>query len=59
MNRFNHSGKFGLVNWLYGTMGIANAERSLDIIRIITEFISQPQYAPVIPVFGLVHYSSI
>ncbi|KAF8329749.1 glycoside hydrolase superfamily [Cantharellus anzutake] len=54
-NAFNHSGKFGLVNWLYGTMGLANAQRSLDIIRILVEFISQLQYSPVIPVFGLVN----
>jgi len=35
-----------------GLMGIANAQRSLDYIRIITEFITQPQYAPVVPMFG-------
>ncbi|KAF8322656.1 glycoside hydrolase [Clavulina sp. PMI_390] len=46
-NGFNHSGRLGLVNWLMGTMGIANAQRGLDYIRIITEFISQPQYSHV------------
>jgi glucan 1,3-beta-glucosidase len=36
-------------------MGIANAQRSLDYIRIITEFISQPEYQDVIPIFGIVN----
>lgn len=31
----------GSINWMNGPMGIANAERHLDYIRIITEFISQ------------------
>ena len=52
---FNHSGKLGSVNWLNGVMGIANAERSLDYIRTITEFVSQPQYKDLIPVFGILN----
>jgi hypothetical protein len=40
-----------------GLMGIANAQRSLDYIRIITEFITQPQYAPVVPMFGMPSHS--
>lgn len=36
-------------------MGIANAQRTLDYIRIITEFISQPEYRNVIPVFSIVN----
>ncbi|KIM22994.1 glycoside hydrolase family 5 protein, partial [Serendipita vermifera MAFF 305830] len=57
-NGWNHSGLSGGalgVNWLNGVMGIANAQRSLDYIRIITEFISQPEYAPVVPFFGIVN----
>ncbi len=38
-----------------GPMGIANAQRALDYIRIITEFISQPQYANVVPMFGIIN----
>jgi glucan 1,3-beta-glucosidase len=38
-------------------MGIANAQRSLDYIRIITEFITQPQYAPIVPMFGVSSYT--
>lgn len=44
----------GKINWLYGVMGIANAQRTLDIIRIIAEFISQPKYSDVVVMFGLV-----
>jgi len=36
-------------------MGIANAQRTLDYIRIITEFISQPEYRDLIPMFGIVN----
>jgi hypothetical protein len=36
-------------------MGIANAQRMLDYIRIITEFISQPEYANLIPMFGIIN----
>ncbi|KAG8739546.1 hypothetical protein FRC10_005456 [Ceratobasidium sp. 414] len=54
-NGFNHSGKLGGVNWLEGVMGIANAQRSLNIIRTITEFISQDQYKDVVVMFGVVN----
>lgn len=36
-------------------MGLANAERTLGYIRIITEFISQPEYTNVVPMFGIVN----
>ncbi|OSD08667.1 glycoside hydrolase family 5 protein [Trametes coccinea BRFM310] len=52
-NGWNHSGRLGDINVLLGPMGIANAERSLDYIRIIAEFISQPEYKDVIPLFGI------
>jgi glucan 1,3-beta-glucosidase len=38
-----------------GIMGIANAQRTLDYIRIITEFISQAEYQDVVPMFGIVN----
>ncbi len=38
---YNHSGKLGQINFMYGVMGYANAQRTLDYIRTITEFISQ------------------
>lgn len=43
-NGLNHSGKFGTVGFLNGVMGISNAQRTLNYIRTIVEFISQPQY---------------
>ncbi|KAI1794546.1 glycoside hydrolase [Ganoderma leucocontextum] len=52
-NGWNHSGRLGTINVLYGPMGINNAERSLDYIRIISEFISQPEYKDVIVMFGI------
>ena len=33
-------------------MGFANAQRSLDYIRFLAEFISQPQYEGVVSMFG-------
>ncbi|SJL04662.1 uncharacterized protein ARMOST_08030 [Armillaria ostoyae] len=52
-NGWNHSGKLGTINFLNGPMGYANAQRSLDHIRIIAEFISQPQYRDVVTMFGI------
>jgi glucan 1,3-beta-glucosidase len=52
-NPWNHSGRLGSVNVLNGPMGLANAQRSLDYIRIIAEFISQPQYSSVVTMFGI------
>lgn len=34
-------------------MGIVNAQRTLNYIRVITEFISQPDIQPVVPMFGI------
>ena len=36
-------------------MGVANAQRALNYIRIFTEFISQPEYKDVIPVFSIIN----
>ncbi|CDO72792.1 hypothetical protein BN946_scf184994.g45 [Trametes cinnabarina] len=54
-NGYNHSGKLGSLNWLNGPMGLANAERSLDYIRSIAEFISQPEYRDVVQIFGILN----
>ncbi|CAE7183324.1 unnamed protein product [Rhizoctonia solani] len=54
-NGYNHSGKLGPLGWMNGTMGIANAQRTLNHIRVITQFISQPQYKDVVPVFGVIN----
>ena len=36
-------------------MGIANAQRTLNYIRIITEFISQAEWKDVVIMFGIVN----
>ncbi|KAF8329059.1 exo-beta-1,3-glucanase [Amanita rubescens] len=54
-NGYNHSGRLGSVNFLYGNMGIANAERTLYYLRVLTEFISQPEYRNLIPIFGIMN----
>lgn len=54
-NGYNHSGKLGQVDFLNGVMGIANAQRMLNYIRIITEFITQEEYLSVVPVFGIIN----
>ncbi|KIM40964.1 glycoside hydrolase family 5 protein [Hebeloma cylindrosporum] len=54
-NGWNHSGKSGQVNFMNGVMGIANAQRTLTYLRIITEFVSQPQYRDVVGIVGIVN----
>jgi glucan 1,3-beta-glucosidase len=54
-NGWNHSGKLGDINFLNGVMGVANAQRTLDYIRILAEFISQPEYRNVVPFFGILN----
>lgn len=36
-------------------MGLANAQRMVNYIRIFTEFISQPEYVNVVPMFGIIN----
>lgn len=50
-NGLNHSGKLGTVNWMHGVMGIVNAQRTLNYVRTLTQFISQPEYVNIIPIF--------
>ncbi|KAL0959412.1 hypothetical protein HGRIS_014660 [Hohenbuehelia grisea] len=54
-NPWNHSGRRGQANFLNGPMGLANAQRTLDIIRVIAEFISQDQYKDVVTMFGIMN----
>jgi hypothetical protein len=50
-NGWNHSGRgIGIVNWMYGVMGITNAQRSLEILRTMVEYISQDGVKQVVPV---------
>lgn len=36
-------------------MGLANAQRLLDIIRTVTQFVSQPEYRNVVPMFSVLN----
>lgn len=49
-NGWNHSGRIGSLNFLRGVMGLANAQRTLDYIRRLAEFINQPEWKDVVPV---------
>ncbi|CAH7686391.1 glycoside hydrolase superfamily [Phakopsora pachyrhizi] len=57
-NGYNHSGKQGTVGFLNGVMGIANAERTLNYIRTLTQFISQPEFKNVVPMFSVLNEPS-
>jgi hypothetical protein len=37
-----------LLHSMYGAMGIANAQRTLTYLRILTQFVSQDQYRDVV-----------
>lgn len=54
-NTYNHSGRLGYMSWLNGVMGLVNAQRTLNIIRSVTEFISQPEIRNVVPVFSVLN----
>ncbi|TFK27597.1 glycoside hydrolase [Coprinopsis marcescibilis] len=53
-NGWNHSGR-GQFLHMHGVMGIANAQRTLTYLRIITQFVSQPQYKDVVQIVGIVN----
>lgn len=58
-NGWNHSGrKLANGNWLKSPMGYANAQRTLSYIRLLAQFISQPQYSNVVQMFGIVNEPS-
>ena len=46
---------YGYINFLKGVMGMANAQRTMNYIRILTEFISQPEYKDLVPIFGIMN----
>ena len=54
-NGWNHSGRQGTINWLNGTDGATNAQRSLDLHTQIATFFAQPRYANIIAIYGLVN----
>lgn len=54
-NAYNHSGRVGFINFLQGLMGRANADRTMDYIRQVTQFISQPEIRNVVPMFSVIN----
>ncbi|KAI1211252.1 glycoside hydrolase family 5 protein [Annulohypoxylon truncatum] len=52
-NGWNHSGRQGLVNWLNGTNGDLNSQRSLDVHDRLTKFFAQDRYKNIITFYGL------
>ena len=36
-------------------MGLANAQRTINYIRIFSEFFNQPEYINVVPAFGILN----
>ncbi|CAK7232410.1 hypothetical protein SCUCBS95973_008251 [Sporothrix curviconia] len=58
-NGWNHSGRSGSINWIIGTDGSTNAQRSLDIHDQISTFFAQPRYKNVVAFYGLVNEPGI
>ncbi|KAG0096463.1 hypothetical protein BGZ93_004495 [Podila epicladia] len=54
-NGWNHSGRSGLVNWLNGTMGSVNAQRTVDYVQQLTTFFADPAYMHVGPIMGMLN----
>ncbi|KAI2628750.1 glycoside hydrolase family 5 protein [Hypoxylon sp. NC1633] len=52
-NGWNHSGRQGVVNWLNGTNGDLNSQRSLDVHDRLTKFFAQDRYKNIIKFYGL------
>ncbi|KIY52042.1 glycoside hydrolase family 5 protein [Fistulina hepatica ATCC 64428] len=54
-NGYNHSGKYGSINFLHDVMGIANAQRALEYMRTITEWFAQSEYSNLVYIFGFIN----
>lgn len=52
-NGWNHSGRQGDINWLNGTKGALNGQRSLDMHDSLSQFFSQDRYKNIIAFYGL------
>ncbi|KAI0147416.1 glycoside hydrolase family 5 protein [Xylariaceae sp. FL1272] len=52
-NGWNHSGRQGVIDWLNGTNGDLNAQRSLDIHNRLSKFFAQDRYKNIIAFYGL------
>lgn len=54
-NGWNHSGRQGAIEWMNGTDGAKNAQRTIDIHKQLATFFSQPRYKNIITMYGLVN----
>lgn len=54
-NGWNHSGRQGVIQWLNGTDGQLNAQRTLDIHSKLSKFFAQDRYKNVVTIYGLVN----
>ena len=54
-NGWTHSGRLGAIDWILGTNGAENAQRTLDIHKQLSTFFSQDRYKNVVTIYGLVN----
>jgi len=54
-NAYNHGGRMGVSNFMRGGMGMANAQRTLYYIQVFTEFINQPEWRKIVPMFSIMN----
>ncbi|KAF9387945.1 hypothetical protein CPB97_001836 [Podila verticillata] len=54
-NGWNHSGRSGKIDWLIGTMGTVNAQRTVTYVQKLATFFASPAYAHVGPIMGMLN----
>jgi glucan 1,3-beta-glucosidase len=54
-NGWNHSGKEGQVDWISGSNGATNAQRTLDLHGQLSKFFAQDRYKNIVAFYGLVN----
>ncbi|RPB16818.1 glycoside hydrolase [Morchella conica CCBAS932] len=54
-NGWNHSGRLGPINWLNGTDGELNGQKTLDLHAGMAEFFAQSRYKNIVTMYGLVN----
>lgn len=54
-NGWTHSGKLGGIDWIMGSNGATNAQRSIDIHNRLSQFFAQDRYKNVVTMYGLVN----
>jgi hypothetical protein len=43
------------IGFVHGQMGLVNAQRTLNYVRTLAQFISQPEYRDVVTMFGILN----